>query len=133
MVVRPAPSGQSEFDTAHLGNHLGPPMGPRQTTAIVIEQSGSWVEQAKPGAEADPVPQLSLRGSVDIVPPLAPPVFPIRIAGKSHLDISIRQLAPTFAGEVTGVDCRRPLSPDQVAAIHAAWPNTPFWCSETSR
>jgi alpha-ketoglutarate-dependent 2,4-dichlorophenoxyacetate dioxygenase len=35
------------------------------------------------------------------------------------LDISIRQLAPTFAGEVTGVDCRRPLSPDQVAAIHA--------------
>jgi hypothetical protein len=41
MVVRPAPSGQSEFDTAHLGNHLGLPMGPRQTTAIVIEQSGS--------------------------------------------------------------------------------------------
>lgn len=58
MVVRPAPSGQSEFDTAHLGNHLGPPMGPRQTTAIVIEQSGSEVEQAKPGAEADPVRAL---------------------------------------------------------------------------
>jgi alpha-ketoglutarate-dependent 2,4-dichlorophenoxyacetate dioxygenase len=35
------------------------------------------------------------------------------------LDISITQLAPTFAGEVTGVDCRRSLSPDQVAAIHA--------------
>jgi hypothetical protein len=35
------------------------------------------------------------------------------------LGISIRQLAPTFAGEVTGVDGRRPLSPDQVAAIHA--------------
>jgi alpha-ketoglutarate-dependent 2,4-dichlorophenoxyacetate dioxygenase len=34
------------------------------------------------------------------------------------LGISIRQLARTFVGEVTGVDCRRPLSPDQVAAIH---------------
>lgn len=33
--------------------------------------------------------------------------------------LSIRQLAPTFAGEVTGVDCRKPLSPDQVAAIDA--------------
>jgi len=33
---------------------------------------------------------------------------------------SIRQLAPTFAGEVTGVDCRRPLSADAVTAIHAA-------------
>ncbi len=35
------------------------------------------------------------------------------------MGISIRQLAPTFAGEVTGVDCRRPLSPETVAAIHA--------------
>jgi alpha-ketoglutarate-dependent 2,4-dichlorophenoxyacetate dioxygenase len=35
------------------------------------------------------------------------------------LGISIRQLTPTFAGEVNGVDCRRPLSPDEVAAIHA--------------
>jgi alpha-ketoglutarate-dependent 2,4-dichlorophenoxyacetate dioxygenase len=34
------------------------------------------------------------------------------------LAVSIRQLAPTFAGEVTGVDCRQPLSPEQVAAIH---------------
>lgn len=33
--------------------------------------------------------------------------------------LSIRQLAPTFAGEVTGVDCREPLSAEQVAAIHA--------------
>ena len=33
--------------------------------------------------------------------------------------LSIRQLAPTFAGEVTGVDCRVPLSADAVAAIHA--------------
>lgn len=36
------------------------------------------------------------------------------------MGISIRQLAPTFAGEVSGVDCRRPLSPDEVAAIHAS-------------
>jgi alpha-ketoglutarate-dependent 2,4-dichlorophenoxyacetate dioxygenase len=35
------------------------------------------------------------------------------------LGISIKQLASTFAGEVTGVDCRRSLSTDQVAAIHA--------------
>ena len=35
------------------------------------------------------------------------------------MGISIRQLAPTFADEVSGVDCRRPLSPDAVAAIHA--------------
>jgi hypothetical protein len=70
-------------------------------------------------ADADPVPPLSLPGSVDIVPPLALPVFPIRIAEESRLGISIRRLAPTFAGEVTGVDCRRPQSPHQVAAIHA--------------
>jgi len=35
------------------------------------------------------------------------------------LPLSIRQLAPTFAGEVTGVDCREPLSADTVTAIHA--------------
>lgn len=35
------------------------------------------------------------------------------------MGISIRQLAPTFAGEVSGVDCRRLLSPEAVAAIHA--------------
>jgi alpha-ketoglutarate-dependent 2,4-dichlorophenoxyacetate dioxygenase len=28
-------------------------------------------------------------------------------------------LAPTFAGEVTGIDCRQPLWPAQVATIHA--------------
>ena len=33
--------------------------------------------------------------------------------------LSIRQLAPTFAGEVAGVDCRKPLSSEEVAAIHA--------------
>jgi alpha-ketoglutarate-dependent 2,4-dichlorophenoxyacetate dioxygenase len=35
------------------------------------------------------------------------------------LGVSIRQLTPVFAGEVTGVDCRKPLSSDEVAAIHA--------------
>jgi alpha-ketoglutarate-dependent 2,4-dichlorophenoxyacetate dioxygenase len=35
------------------------------------------------------------------------------------LAISIRQLRPNFAGEVTGLDCRKPLSSDEVAAIHA--------------
>jgi alpha-ketoglutarate-dependent 2,4-dichlorophenoxyacetate dioxygenase len=32
---------------------------------------------------------------------------------------SIRLLGHAFAGEVTGVDCRQPLSSDQVASIHA--------------
>ena len=32
---------------------------------------------------------------------------------------SIRPLHPVFAGEVTGVDCRRPLGDDEVAAIEA--------------
>jgi alpha-ketoglutarate-dependent 2,4-dichlorophenoxyacetate dioxygenase len=34
------------------------------------------------------------------------------------LDVSIRQLAQVFAGEVTGIDCQNPLSPDEVATIH---------------
>jgi alpha-ketoglutarate-dependent 2,4-dichlorophenoxyacetate dioxygenase len=38
---------------------------------------------------------------------------------RSTLSVSIRQLTPVFAGEVTGVNCREPLSPDEVAAIHA--------------
>jgi alpha-ketoglutarate-dependent 2,4-dichlorophenoxyacetate dioxygenase len=38
---------------------------------------------------------------------------------ETRLAISIRQLAATFAGEVMGIDCRRPLSPDEVVAIHA--------------
>jgi alpha-ketoglutarate-dependent 2,4-dichlorophenoxyacetate dioxygenase len=33
--------------------------------------------------------------------------------------VSIRQIHPVFAGEVTGIDCSRPLSPDDVAAIEA--------------
>jgi alpha-ketoglutarate-dependent 2,4-dichlorophenoxyacetate dioxygenase len=39
--------------------------------------------------------------------------------GEVGLTVSIRQLTNVFAGEVTGVDCRKPLSPDEVADIHA--------------
>jgi alpha-ketoglutarate-dependent 2,4-dichlorophenoxyacetate dioxygenase len=35
------------------------------------------------------------------------------------LSISIRQLRHGFEGEVTGVDCRKPLSSEEVTAIHA--------------
>jgi len=35
------------------------------------------------------------------------------------MTISIRQVGPCFAGEVEGVDMRRPLTPEEVAAIHA--------------
>jgi alpha-ketoglutarate-dependent 2,4-dichlorophenoxyacetate dioxygenase len=35
------------------------------------------------------------------------------------MNIAIRQIHPVFAGEVSGVDCTRPLSPDEVAAIEA--------------
>jgi alpha-ketoglutarate-dependent 2,4-dichlorophenoxyacetate dioxygenase len=35
------------------------------------------------------------------------------------MPISIRPLTPGFAGEVAGIDCRRPLDPDEVAAIEA--------------
>ena len=35
------------------------------------------------------------------------------------MTLSIRQLAPTFAGEVIGVDCRKKLSSEEVASIHA--------------
>jgi alpha-ketoglutarate-dependent 2,4-dichlorophenoxyacetate dioxygenase len=40
-------------------------------------------------------------------------------AQESRVGISITQLAPTFAGEVSGIDCRQPLSPAEVAAVHA--------------
>src|SRR5438105_685414 len=33
------------------------------------------------------------------------------------MPISIRPLTPVFAGEVAGVDCRRPLDPDEVGAV----------------
>jgi alpha-ketoglutarate-dependent 2,4-dichlorophenoxyacetate dioxygenase len=33
--------------------------------------------------------------------------------------VSIQQIHPTFAGEVTGIDCSRPLSPDEIAAVEA--------------
>ncbi len=35
------------------------------------------------------------------------------------MTISIRQIHPVFVGEVSGVDLRRPLTPDEVAAIEA--------------
>jgi alpha-ketoglutarate-dependent 2,4-dichlorophenoxyacetate dioxygenase len=35
------------------------------------------------------------------------------------MSISIRALHPVFAGEVAGIDCRRPLSIDEVAAVEA--------------
>ena len=35
------------------------------------------------------------------------------------MSVSIRQLRPTFAGEVSGVDCSEPLSPAEVAAVEA--------------
>jgi alpha-ketoglutarate-dependent 2,4-dichlorophenoxyacetate dioxygenase len=35
------------------------------------------------------------------------------------MPVNIRQIGPCFAGEVEGIDMRRPLTPDEVAAIHA--------------
>ena len=35
------------------------------------------------------------------------------------MTISIRQVGPCFAGEVDGIDMRRPLTKDEVAAVHA--------------
>src|SRR5215472_13351231 len=35
------------------------------------------------------------------------------------MTISIRQIHPVFAGEVSDVDLRRPLAPEEVAAIEA--------------
>src|SRR5215469_14341787 len=38
---------------------------------------------------------------------------------ETAMPISIRPLHPVFAGEVAGIDCRQPLSPEEVAAIEA--------------
>src|ERR1700704_769132 len=35
------------------------------------------------------------------------------------MPISIRPLHPVFVGEIAGIDCRRPLNHDEVAAIEA--------------
>ena len=35
------------------------------------------------------------------------------------MTITIRQVGPCFAGEVSGLDMREPMTPDKVAAIHA--------------
>jgi alpha-ketoglutarate-dependent 2,4-dichlorophenoxyacetate dioxygenase len=34
------------------------------------------------------------------------------------MTVTIRQVGPCFAGEVDGIDMRKPLTPDEVAAIH---------------
>jgi alpha-ketoglutarate-dependent 2,4-dichlorophenoxyacetate dioxygenase len=38
---------------------------------------------------------------------------------ETAMPITIRPLTPEFAGEVSGIDCRRPLAPAEVAAIEA--------------
>jgi alpha-ketoglutarate-dependent 2,4-dichlorophenoxyacetate dioxygenase len=43
----------------------------------------------------------------------------LRIQGTAAMAISIRQLHPAFAGEVSGVDCGGPLSREEVAAVEA--------------
>jgi len=35
------------------------------------------------------------------------------------MPVTIRQLHPVFVGEVAGVDCCKPLNPENVAAIEA--------------
>ena len=35
------------------------------------------------------------------------------------MPVNIRQIGPCFAGEVEGIDMRRPLTPQDVADIHA--------------
>src|SRR5437763_10830043 len=35
------------------------------------------------------------------------------------MPVSIRRLHPAFAGEVSGIDCRRPLSPNDIDAVEA--------------
>src|SRR4051812_40058050 len=35
------------------------------------------------------------------------------------MSISIRQLQPVFAGEVSGIDCRKPLSAREINAVEA--------------
>ena len=35
------------------------------------------------------------------------------------MPLTIRQIGPCFAGEVEGIDMRRPLTPQEIADIHA--------------
>ena len=35
------------------------------------------------------------------------------------MTVTIRQVGPCFAGEVDGIDMRKPLTRDEVSAIHA--------------
>src|SRR5215831_17790496 len=43
----------------------------------------------------------------------------IRYKDPSRMPVTIHQIHPVFVGEVAGVDCRKPLSPENVAAIEA--------------
>jgi alpha-ketoglutarate-dependent 2,4-dichlorophenoxyacetate dioxygenase len=43
------------------------------------------------------------------------------------MSVSIRPLHPVFAGEVSGVDCRKPLTADEVAAIEVGMNLMPCW------
>jgi alpha-ketoglutarate-dependent 2,4-dichlorophenoxyacetate dioxygenase len=38
---------------------------------------------------------------------------------ESRVTVTIRQIGPCFVGEVEGIDLREPLSPEEVAAVHA--------------
>src|SRR5262249_51899071 len=38
---------------------------------------------------------------------------------EARMPVTIRPLHPVFVGEVAGIDCAKPLSPDEVAAIEA--------------
>jgi alpha-ketoglutarate-dependent 2,4-dichlorophenoxyacetate dioxygenase len=38
---------------------------------------------------------------------------------EASMPVTIRQLTPVFAGEVSGIVCARPLAPDEVAAVEA--------------
>ena len=46
------------------------------------------------------------------------------------MPLSIRPLHPAIAGEVTGIDITKPLTPQQVPRIsRPEWTNMPCWCS----
>ena len=45
------------------------------------------------------------------------------------MTVSIRQLHKHFFGEVSGVDLRKPLTPQEAADSKPAWIDTPCCCS----
>ena len=46
------------------------------------------------------------------------------------MSVSFRQLHPAFAGEVSGIDCSKPLSREEVTAVEAGMVKYAVWCSE---